>query len=253
MPIPGFADNTEVSHSNKKYATELLGKYQRRIEQQTSDKPVPTTLFTKLFQGLEEETLPFHEIRDEAQIYVVAGSDTTALTLTYLTWRVCRTPSIREKLVEELKTNLPEGEYGDSDLQKLPYFNQVIEEALRLYPAVPSALPRLVPPEGATFSGYYVPGGSTVCTQAYSLHRNPEIFPRPEEFDPSRWAAPTKAMKDSFMPFGGGSRGKLMVLTNCFRTLKLLLTLVCHHSVHWASSCSTRTATGCGALFPCVP
>lgn len=54
---------------------------------------------------------------------------------------------------------------------------QVINEALRLHSAVPSALPRRVPPEGATLGGYYIPGGTTVSTQAYTLHRHRELFP----------------------------------------------------------------------------
>lgn len=99
-------------------------------------------------------------------------------------------------------------EYSDNDLQQLPYLNQTIEEALRLHPAAPSALPRVVPQEGATFAGTYLPGGSTICTQAYSLHRDPSIFPDPEKFNPLRWAVVTKDMKDSMMPFGGGSRSK---------------------------------------------
>lgn len=215
VPIPGFRINTEVSHSNRKHATELLTRYQRRLEKQkaaaSTAVATTTTLFTKLMMGLEEETMPFNEIRDEAQIYIVAGSDTTALTLTYLTWRVCKTPAIRARLVEELRRAAAESSsetMDDAVLHKLPYLNMVIDEALRLYPAVPSALPRLVPREGATMGGYRLPGGVTVCTQAYSLHRNPDVFPRPEEFEPERWAVASKAMKDSFMPFGGGSRGE---------------------------------------------
>lgn len=107
-------------------------------------------------------------------------------------------------------------DYSDHDLQDLPYLNQTIEEALRLHPAVPSALPRIVPQEGADFAGNYLPGGSTVSTQPYSLHRNPSVFKNPEKFDPSRWAAPTKDMKDSMMPFGGGSRSKSEVLLTFF-------------------------------------
>lgn len=110
-------------------------------------------------------------------------------------------------------------EYSDHELQDLPYLNQTIEEALRLHPAAPSALPRIVPQEGAAFAGNYLPGGSTVSTQPYSLHRNPSAFPNPERFDPSRWAAPTKDMKDSMMPFGGGSRSKSGLFLTLFTFL----------------------------------
>lgn len=187
------------------YAGESLQRYARLIEK-NPEQPVQT-LFTRLFRGEEEEELTFKEIRDEAQVYIVAGSDTTAITLTYLVWAVCRNPAIRDRLVAEVRDRLPE-DYQDHHVQQLPYLQQVIEEALRVYSAVPAALPRVVPPGGATLAGHYLPGGSVVCTQAYSLHRNADIFPDPEKFDPSRWESPSKEMKDSLMPFGGGSRSK---------------------------------------------
>lgn len=202
FPIPGFGENTDLLRNMRRYATESLGRYKRLVEE-NPDKPLPT-LFTRLFKGEEDESLTFKEIVDEAQTYIIAGTDTTAITLTYIVWRVCQNPKIKQRLVEELR-QLPEG-FQDHDAMKLPYLNQVIEEALRLHGAAPSGLPRMVPPEGATLAGQYLPGGSVVCTQAWSLHRNEDIFPDPERFDPDRWAAPTKAMKDSSMPFGGGSR-----------------------------------------------
>lgn len=47
-----------------------------------------------------------------------------------------------------------------------------------------------------------------MSTQCWSLHRHPGAFPDPEAFLPERWEKPTKAMKDIYMPFGGGSRSK---------------------------------------------
>lgn len=201
FPLPGFKDVTETAEKNHKYATESLERYKRLVEQDP-ERPVPT-LFTKLFK---DESLTFKEILDEAQTYIVAGSETASLTMTFLVWAVCKDPAIQAKLVAELR-QLPDDHYGDADLQRLPYLNQVIEETLRRHAVGPSALPRLVPVGGATLAGYYLPGGATVCTQAYSLHRNEVIFPEPERFDPSRWEKPTKEMKDGMMPFGGGSRG----------------------------------------------
>jgi hypothetical protein len=93
-------------------------------------------------------------------------------------------------------------------LKALRFLNMVINETLRLYPAVPSELPRRVPDGGAALGGFYFPGGVTVTTQAYSLHRDGVAFPNAEEFIPTRWDMETKEMKEAFMPFGGGSRGE---------------------------------------------
>ena len=87
------------------------------------------------------------EIRLEAGGYITAGSDTAAITLTYLVWAVCKLREAQEKLVAEV-ASLPEG-FTDTDLKKISYLDHVINEALRVYPAVPSALLRAVPQEGA--------------------------------------------------------------------------------------------------------
>lgn len=210
IPIPGFRDTTDVVRKNIQFAEDSLKRYQNLVEKDPENPP--PTLFTKLFKGEEDDQLTMKELRDEAMIYILAGSDTTALTLTYLVWAVCRDAAIRKRLVDEL-AGLPRGGFDDADLRRLPYLNQVIDEALRLYASAPAGLPRVVPPGGATLAGYALPGGTVVSTQAYSMHRIEGIFPDPERFDPSRWEVATKEMRDASMPWGGGSRSKSLYLT----------------------------------------
>ncbi|KAK4697094.1 hypothetical protein P7C71_g942, partial [Lecanoromycetidae sp. Uapishka_2] len=201
LPIPVFKRAAESGARMGSYAGQSIERYKTLIQKNPSN-PKPT-LFTKLFNAGEGGLTDF-EIRLEAGGYITAGSDTAAVTLTYLVHAVCRKKEIQEKLVAEVGT-LPDN-FTNNDAKELPYLEQVINETLRLYPAVPGALPRAVPPEGANLAGYQFPGGVTVSTQAYSLHRDPDIFPDPERFDPARWAMLTKEMKAAFMPFGGGSR-----------------------------------------------
>lgn len=174
LPLPAYRNVYEAAKRIQSYSWQSINRYKRLLAENPSD-PKPT-LFSKLFDtdkcGLSDDA-----IRQEAQSYIIAGSDTTAVTLTYLIYSVCRDNRVRNTLVAEL-TDLPDA-LADRDLRDLPYLGQVIDETLRLYSAVPSVLPRAVPPEGAQFNGYYVPGGCTVATQAYSLHRDPKTFPDP--------------------------------------------------------------------------
>jgi cytochrome P450 len=156
------------------YAAQSIERYRRLIAENPSD-PKPT-LLTKLFDT-EKNGLTVGDIRQEAQAYIVAGSDTTAVTMTYLSYAVSNDSRVREKLVTELMS-LAEP-ITDKSLRDLPYLNLVIAETLRLYTAVPLGLPRSVPPEGAKFCGYQLPADITVSTQSYSLHRDPSIFPDP--------------------------------------------------------------------------
>ncbi|KAJ5774870.1 hypothetical protein N7457_009766 [Penicillium paradoxum] len=200
IPVPGF---TQAAYADKRletYAMQSVDRY-RKLVSQNASQPKPT-LFAKLFD--EKSGMSYSQIQQEAQGYIVAGTDTTAVTLTYLVYAVCQDSRIQEKLVAEL-ASVPEP-VTDRSLRDLRYLNQTIDEVLRLYTAVPTGLPRLVPPEGAQFNGYHIPGGITVSTQAYSLHRDQDIFPNPESFTPERWETPTKEMKDASLPFGGGSR-----------------------------------------------
>ena len=118
------------------------------------------------------------EINANAEAYIVGGSDTTSHTLMYLVWIVCRHIDVKRKLVEEVAT-LPD-EYSDEDLKKLPYLDQVLRETIRLFSIVPGALPRNVPEGGHSVDGYWMPGGTIVSAQAYSMHRNPIVFSQPE-------------------------------------------------------------------------
>lgn len=175
IPLPLFADISQASRRLSKYAETSLIRYKKLLDSDSTDPP--PTLFTKLFQA-GEEGLPDNIIRDEAQSYIIAGSDTTANSLTYLIWAVCSDKTIKDALLEEV-SSLPVN-YRDQDVRNLVYLNQVIDETLRLYSAAPSALPRIVPFGGAKLAGQFIPAGVTVTTQAYSLHRNEDVFPEPE-------------------------------------------------------------------------
>lgn len=204
----GLRNILTLSSRLRGHAEDMLAKYEDRL---ASDSKAPPTLFTKIIKAREDESLTRLELVDNAQLYIIAGADTTSNTLTYLTWQISRNPLMREKLVAEVQA-LP-GDFHPQQLKDLPYLNRVISETLRLFSAAPAGLPRVVPAGGAAIGDYVLPGGTTVVTQAYSLHRNPRVFEDPDKYDPDRWANPTKEMKDAFMPFGGGSRSKQEIHT----------------------------------------
>ncbi|ETS72897.1 hypothetical protein PFICI_15289 [Pestalotiopsis fici W106-1] len=167
-------------------------------------------MFSRIVSENEKEdaTLTDYEVAFEAAGFIVAGSGTTAVTLTYIVWAVLSHRAVQAKLEAEVGA-LPE-DYTDEDLKKLPYLSAVIEETLRLYGAAPGALPRTVPKGGATLGGYYIPEGITVSTQAFSLHRDARIYDAPESFVPERFLTEKgefqASSKVAFHPFGAGTR-----------------------------------------------
>lgn len=113
-----------------------------------------------------------HDRSHEAQLAIVAGSDTVAITLTNVCYLLCRYPEYQKKLFEEVG-ELPDedGLIDDQILVGKPCLLGIINEALRLYPPVPSGVQRLTPPEGAVIAGRYIPGNTVVTTPTYALQR----------------------------------------------------------------------------------
>jgi len=139
------------------------------------------TIFAKMTNEGETGALSDLDIKQEASNLIVAGSDTTANTLTYLIWSVLKQPLLHSRLRDEAST-LP-GDFSDADVEGLPLLNAVIAETLRLYGAAPGSLPRSVPKGGRELCGLFLPADTTVSTQAYSLHRDAALYP-----DPLRYA-----------------------------------------------------------------
>jgi cytochrome P450 len=108
----------------------------------------------------KDQMIPDHVVLNEATNVIVAGTDTTALTLTYLVYAVLKHDDVKNRLLEELQTCPPAPKWGD--LEKLPYLHNVIYETFRLYPIIPGTLPRIVPVGGEKLGRYIIPAGTQV-------------------------------------------------------------------------------------------
>ncbi|TDZ36652.1 Cytochrome P450 monooxygenase cypX [Colletotrichum spinosum] len=205
LPIVG---NARVFHAHKS----LIGKGRDAVaNSMRTTGPQSANLFAKVLSQAEKSdgSLTEAEICTEAASFMIAGTDTTSNTLTYLLWAVLQNPTLQKTLEEEV-TGLKET-YTDVDLETLPVLHAVIEETLRLYGAAPAPLPRVVPDGGIRLGDYHFPAGTEVSTQAWTLHRDSRNFSNPEEFDHTRWlpggeVATSANAKAAFSPFGSGAR-----------------------------------------------
>jgi cytochrome P450 len=125
-------------------------------------------LFTYLFPSDRSD---FDRSQD-AQLAVIAGADTNAITISNACYLLCCHTKYQAKLYTELK-DLPvsNGLIDDEHLVGKPYLSAIINEVLRLYPPVPSGLQRLTPPEGATIAGRFIPGDMIISTPTYAVQR----------------------------------------------------------------------------------
>ncbi|KAJ5226531.1 hypothetical protein N7468_007756 [Penicillium chermesinum] len=154
-------------------------------------------------QAGEEQAL----LHSDSRLIIVAGSDTTASTLTYTFYLLAQNAAHQHKLRDELAAIVEEdGSFSFKALQNADHLNGVINEALRLYPAVPSGLPRLTPPEGLTIRDTFIPGNTTVVAPFYTMGRLESCYENAAEFIPERWYSKPELVKNkkAFAPFSTG-------------------------------------------------
>ncbi|KAJ6107577.1 cytochrome P450 [Penicillium sp. IBT 18751x] len=164
-------------------ADDYLMKYSLRAVsngRKTSDSG--GNIFSGLFYEAEKSSLTEKDVAIEAGNMIVAGSDTTAVTLTYLIWAILSRPKLHADLENELAGTALGGDFDDAALEALILLNAIIIETLRLYGAAPGALPRLVPEGGATFDEYFIPEGFTVITQSFTYSPRPQPISQPRNF-----------------------------------------------------------------------
>ncbi|KAL3478339.1 cytochrome P450 monooxygenase [Aspergillus californicus] len=167
------------------------------------DRPDVFSSILKAFEEGPKTNQHDLDLHGDAYLIIVAGSDTTAATLTNLFFHLASNPSWQKKLQEEL-AQLPD--LSNDSLATVKLFDALINETLRLHPAVPSGTQRLTPPEGLHIGDRYIPGNVMVCMPSHALFRDPRIFGRPQEFLPERWITEPDLVKDSsaFIPFNSG-------------------------------------------------
>ncbi|KAJ8762484.1 hypothetical protein K2173_007923 [Erythroxylum novogranatense] len=161
-------------------------------------------------------------------IMFIAGTDTTALTMEWVMSLLLNHPEELKKVKAEIDTQAGYSRLlEESDITKLPYLRCVVNETLRLYPAVPLLLPHC-PSDDISVSGYKVEKDTILMVNAWAMHRDPNVWEEPEIFKPERFKGFEGERDGSkFIPFGMGRRacpGGAMAM----RTIMLALGSLIH-------------------------
>ncbi|MEZ4380973.1 MAG: cytochrome P450 [Nannocystaceae bacterium] len=162
------------------------------------------------------------QLRDECITLFLAGHETTALNLSYALFLLAQRPEIQDALAAEVAEVVGERSAGFDDLADLRRCEQVIKEAMRLYPPAWSIGREALEP--VELGGYRLKKGTQVAFFMWSLHRNPRYFPEPEAFRPERWTPEFERAlpRHAYMPFGGGPR---ICIGNAFALAEAVLVL----------------------------
>ncbi|KAK8123015.1 Cytochrome P450 monooxygenase FUM2 [Apiospora sp. TS-2023a] len=164
------------------------------------------------------EQLSLEEMYCHADIFMLAGSETTGSSLSGLTYHLLTNPKTLAILTNEIRSLFQREE--DITLQStagIEYLNACIHEGLRLYPPVPVGVPRVVGDAGQVISGQWVAPGTRVSVHHYATYRSPQNFKNPDTFAPERWLSskgrsdPSSSpyrddRRESYQPFAYGPR-----------------------------------------------
>jgi cytochrome P450 len=141
---------------------------------------------------------------------IIAGSDTTAVSLSSILYHLLKYPQTLQRLRDEIEDFERKGACSNpkvtfKEAQNMPYLQAVIKEALRVHPATGLPMWRVVPPEGADVCGYHFKGGETVGANSWVMHYDEDVFgPDAGVFRPERWLDESeerlKLMERSYMP-----------------------------------------------------
>ncbi|XP_068321510.1 cytochrome P450 CYP82J17-like [Pyrus communis] len=157
--------------------------------------------------GRTRETI----IKATSQTLILAGSDTTATSLTWILSLLLNNRHVLKHAQEEINLQVgTERWVEDTDIKDLTYLQAIVKETLRLYPPAPLSTSHEAM-EDCQVCGFYIPKGTRLFTNLWKLHRNPSVWSDPEVFCPDRFLT-TQASTDvsgqhfEFIPFGSGRR-----------------------------------------------
>ncbi|KAL1311391.1 hypothetical protein AAFC00_001558 [Neodothiora populina] len=208
-------DALDVFHDLEKWELDLCDRAEKYVTENPSptDENKPVIFMQQRAANLKaaaaaapsdaHQPYPYRfETTAEMFDHTAASHETSGITLTYLQYELSLRPALQADLCREMQ-----GVTDPKDLDSLPLLDAVVHETLRLWSPAPGAQPRVVP-STITLEGYAVPAGTVVQSYAYTLHRNEDVFPNAEQWNPSRWldASPKQLaeMRHWFWAFSSG-------------------------------------------------
>lgn len=185
--------------SNLSGAPDLVMKSHLHLFQEAEKRDVPATT---TFETLKRNGLYGKQAYSFLSDSIIAGHETTALSLTYLCYELLRPVNNHRQETLQLELQAAFGKPATLNdiidnlekIDRLPYLDALLCENLRVHTSGPGSLPRTCPEPykvkvetAGTATSVILPAGTTISCQLYLLHRVSKIFPDPESWIPERW------------------------------------------------------------------
>jgi cytochrome P450 len=168
------------------------------------ENPEGPGLLGALVQARDEAGAPLTEpeLVENLRLLVLAGHETSASTMAWMTIKLAQRPDVWDKLCAEV-ANVGEAPRTPRELRNFPYAEAIFREALRLHPPVSSDARKSV--VELELGGRKVPAGEIVTISIMHLSRHPSLYERPDDFWPERWIGRNEGISPvEMVQFGGG-------------------------------------------------
>jgi cytochrome P450 len=182
-------------------------------------------LFDLLASARDPETgeaFSHEQLRDEIATMILAGHETTAVTLFWSFYLAALYPEAQDVLAAEARATKLD---GSEALEHLPHIRAHVDEALRLYPPAFMIVRESIAPDHV--AGHDIEAGTVVVISPWLLHRHRSLWRNPDAYDPSRFLPGAPAVdRFAYMPFGAGPRicvGASFALTEAVLVMARLL------------------------------
>ena len=178
------------------------------IQRQQDDDPGEDSLGL-LIQAVDESgnSLSLEELKDQVLLLLFAGHETLTSAIASFCLLTSQHPEVLERLRDEQQKLALTSPLTLDDLKQMSYLDQVIKEVMRLVPPVGGGFRKVI--KSFEFGGYQIPQGWTIQYQIAQTHKDPELYPDRDRFDPERFAPEKAAERQKsfgYIPFGGGLR-----------------------------------------------
>lgn len=206
LPIPFWVPTP--NHIEVRYQRRVLNKVVHKIiaDRQRDNIDRGDLLSALLFSEIQEaERMSTQQLRDEVVTLFAAGHETTANALTWTLLFMSEHPKIQARMQKEVDALLSGRQVNSDDIENLPLTAAVFNESLRLRPTA-WALAARQSRADTVIDGFAIDKKWILFICPYAMHRNPQYFDNPDNFDPDRWidGRTDKLPRLAYLPFGAG-------------------------------------------------
>ncbi|GME27678.1 cytochrome p450 [Neofusicoccum parvum] len=176
-------------------------------------------------------------LHEDSRAVIIAGSDTTASTLAEVLFFFSKYPAVQKKLQAKLDAAMPHREWSYEKAKSVGYVEDIIQETLRLKPALLTGGYRTTPANGIFVDGVHIPGNTNVFVPMQLMQTDPRYHPQADEFIPERFGerrVEWKTDQQPWYPFSIGPYscpGKVLAMV----TLRMAISQISlHYDVSFA-------------------